>query len=119
MEDIATVWSWEAFLSAFAWGMIFGVTTTFISNRHAQWRSPASVRAQAWLGGLLTAAFLMGLSLSQVAAALWNDDPSWVRILSRAIGPNLMAAIGVGVGIYVANRLSNPKEGRDGRQEGR
>ncbi len=99
LGDLGVVWTpWRIILS-FGFGFGFGYLVVASIAAQERWRTPNSRRAIAWLVGVLTAYFLMGLSFVEGVGALLDGDLGWTRVVSR-FGPHLLVALGVGMGVW-------------------
>lgn len=109
LGDITDVWTVSAF--AFAAGSGFGFGFVVVSRwaRHRRTeRHPAVV---GWITGAVAAWFVAVLVFSQTAAGLFDQDPSWPRIISR-LGPYLVGAFATGLGTWAGLRWARrSKEG--------
>jgi hypothetical protein len=107
--DLALVWTpWRVILSAI-FGFGFGYLVIASIAAQERWRTPNSRRAIAWLVGVLTAYFLMGLAFTEGVGALLDGDGGWVRVVSR-FGPHLVVALGVALGVW--RGLTRANDGR-------
>lgn len=103
MADLAEVWDPLSFMAGLVWGLIFGYVINALTRRpRFEPKIEQSITLIVWLTTLLVAVLFIGQTMFQAVAELLNGDPNWVRILSRGFGPNVMCALGVGLGGGVA-----------------
>lgn len=97
--DLGIVWTpWRVALgTAFSFGFGYLVIASIIAQ--PRWRTDNTLKAIAWLTGVISAWYLAGLAVFEAIGAAMDGDGGWVRVLSR-IFPHLLFAAALALGVW-------------------